>query len=150
MECLGNAGSSQRFLGMVSVDYDPQGGVNTDGSYLPWSTFRSIILFTASILCFMWRVGYSESDGTNLPPVPNNLELISRIAICLFLATGVLYGIRVVFEFRRYGRTMDEKWRKRVKKYIDDSEHIPENESASNKDSSQQAYVHAPASGAGV
>lgn len=108
--------------------------------------FRSILLFTASILCFMWRVSYKAMDNVTLPPVSDTLELISRIAICLLLVIGILYGIRVVREFQYYGETMDDKWRKRVDEYIH-----AQVKTVLSQDFLQQDYVqHAVESGPGA
>lgn len=78
---------------------------------------RSIILFIASVMCFMWRVSYSQPDDM-ISLGPKHWELVPRVSICLLLALGVSYGVRVIIEFRRYGRDMDKKWRERVRKHI--------------------------------
>lgn len=101
--------------------------------------FRSILLFTASILCFMWRVSYKALDSVTSSPVPDILELISRIAICLLLGIGILYGIRVVIEFRHYGKAMDDKWRDRVDEYV--CTHAPMIKTAGSQDFLRQGYM---------
>lgn len=68
----------------------------------------------------MWRVSYNQPDGVQTF-IPKHLELVPRISICAVLGIGLAYGIRVVFEFRRYGRDMEKKWKERFRAYVEEA-----------------------------
>lgn len=63
---------------------------------------RSMLLFVASILSFVWRTG-STLDPAIPPPLPPNVELAPRIIITGVFGIGLVYFALIVKTLKRYG-----------------------------------------------
>lgn len=73
---------------------------------------RSMILYLACIMSFVWRTGTTE-DANIVPLTPSEAR-IPRALITFFLALGVIYFFLIANTFRRYGDSMDRAWQQRI------------------------------------
>ena len=62
---------------------------------------RSLILFAAAILSFLWTAG---SDRDAMDPPKNSVEFGPRIAISAVFGVGIIYLVLVLYD-GRYGRS---------------------------------------------
>jgi len=84
------------------------------------TSIRSLILFAACILSFVWRTGSSTS-----PPSTGTFEALSprgavgvRIAITSVFFLGMIYFVLIMKTLRKYGTRMDQKWKQKVMEWI--------------------------------
>ncbi|PPR03922.1 hypothetical protein CVT24_008107 [Panaeolus cyanescens] len=80
--------------------------------WLSWS----LVLYVTCILSFVWRTGDPVS-GPPSPLSPRGL-LVVRIVLTLVLGLGAIYGSLIFSTFRRYGESMDRKWKLRIDGWI--------------------------------
>lgn len=76
--------------------------------WLSWS----MILFIASILCFVWRTGaVNDPEDGNYPPLSTIAALGPRIAITFTFALGLVYLALIIKTLRSYGtHTSSTAW----------------------------------------
>jgi hypothetical protein len=73
---------------------------------------RSMILYLACIMSFVWRTGTTEE--ANIVPLTPSEARIPRAVITFVLALGVIYFFLIASTFRRYGDSMDRAWQQRI------------------------------------
>ncbi|KAG5650099.1 hypothetical protein H0H81_000763 [Sphagnurus paluster] len=75
-------------------------------------TSGSMILFIASILCFVWRTGaVNDPEDGNYPPLSTIAALGPRIAITFTFALGLVYLALIIKTLRSYGtHTSSTAW----------------------------------------
>ena len=73
---------------------------------------RSMILYLACIMSFVWRTGTTE-DANIVPLTPSEARM-PRALITFVLALGVIYFFLIATTFRRYGDNMDRAWQQRI------------------------------------
>ena len=77
---------------------------------------RSIILYLACIMSFIWRMGVT---GTTPPGLSDTGLLVTiRIVMSVVLGVGMLYGLLIMTTFKRYGMVMDKAWKHRIDEWI--------------------------------
>ena len=110
VERLGNVGYASNLVNLVIFF------VIKDSQYLICThSVRSIILYIACIMSFIWRSGVTSTT----PPGLSDTGLLAiRIAMTIVLGIGVLYGFLIMATFQRYGAVMDKAWKQRIDKWI--------------------------------
>ena len=66
-------------------------------------------------MSFTWRTGMTS---TTPPGLSNTGLLVIRIVMSVVLGIGVLYGLLIMNTFQRYGKVMDEEWKRRIDEWI--------------------------------
>jgi len=114
LECLGFVGNASNLVNLV-ISF----GIIKDFQILTLiHSVRSIILYLACIMSFVWR---STVTSTAAPPgISNAGLLVIRIAITVVLVIGLLYGFLIMTTFRRYGVVMDKAWKQRIDRWIEE------------------------------
>ncbi|KAL0954994.1 hypothetical protein HGRIS_003920 [Hohenbuehelia grisea] len=77
--------------------------------WLAWS----IIFFSASALCYIWRRG-STNDPEDVVRLSPPDDLGPRIAVTGVFCLGLVYFGLIMNTLRRYGSTMDKAWKARA------------------------------------
>ena len=110
VECLDLVGYASNLVNLVIIFVfkDSQPSIYTH-------SIRSIILYIACIMSFIWRTGVTSTT----PPGLSDTGLLAiRIVMTVVLGIGVLYGILIMTTFQRYGRVMDKAWKQRIDEWI--------------------------------
>ena len=69
-------------------------------------------------MSFIWR---TSAQSTGIPPnLSSSGLLIIRIILSSILGTGIVYGGLVLRTFAHYGDTMDETWKTRIDKWMEE------------------------------
>ncbi|KAJ7915860.1 hypothetical protein B0H13DRAFT_1609989 [Mycena leptocephala] len=76
--------------------------------WLAWS----IILFVTCIMVFTWRTGATEDPVDTA--LSHNAARGLRIGVSTVLAAALIYFFLIVKTFRKYGDTMDKRWKEKV------------------------------------
>ncbi|KAF9057127.1 hypothetical protein BJ165DRAFT_1335279, partial [Panaeolus papilionaceus] len=73
--------------------------------WLAWS----LMMYIVCIMTFIWRTG----NGAVVPELPSSAILACKIFISSTLGLGIVYGTLIIYTFRRYGQSMDRRWKQR-------------------------------------
>ncbi len=76
---------------------------------------RSVVLFIACIMAFVWRVGLAEDSTWTFK---TSQALFPRLTISTVLGLGVIYFALILNTLRRYGHVMDRAWKKLASGWI--------------------------------
>ena len=112
VECLDLVGYASNLVNLVIIFVfkDSQPSIYT-------YSIRSIILYIACIMSFIWRTGVTSTT----PPGLSDTGLLAiRIVMTVVLGIGVLYGLLIMTTFQRYGRVMDKAWKQRIDEWIEE------------------------------
>ena len=109
VECLDLVGYASNLVNMVIIK-------DSHYTICTHSVIRSIILYIACIMSFIWRTGVA--DTTTPTGLSNTSLLIIRIVMSVVLGIGVLYGILIMTTFQRYGLVMDKAWKLRIDEWL--------------------------------
>jgi hypothetical protein len=112
VECLDLVGYASNLVNLVIIFVikDSQSSICTH-------SVRSIILYIACIMSFIWRTGVTS---TTSPGLSNTGLLVIRIVMTVVLGIGVLYGLLIITTFQRYGMVMDKAWKQRIDEWIEE------------------------------
>ena len=111
VECLDLVGYASNLVNLVSYFRNQR----YPDLQLCTHSIRSIVLYIACIMSFIWRTGVSSSTPHGLS---NKGLLVIRIVMTVVLGLGVLYGVLIMTTFQRYGRVMDKAWKQRIDEWI--------------------------------
>ncbi|PPR01360.1 hypothetical protein CVT24_006314 [Panaeolus cyanescens] len=78
--------------------------------WLAWS----LMMYLVCIMSFIWRTG----NGVEVPALSSTAIFAFKIFISSTLGLGMLYGILIIHTFRRYGQSMDRRWKRRIDEWI--------------------------------
>ena len=76
---------------------------------------RSVVLFIACIMAFVWRVRLAEDSTWTFK---TSQALFPRLTISTVLGLGVIYFALILDTLRRYGHVMDKAWKKLASGWI--------------------------------
>ncbi|KAF7343297.1 hypothetical protein MVEN_01762000 [Mycena venus] len=82
--------------------------------WLAWS----IILFVTCIMAFTWRTGAVDDNTPMLVP---HTALALRIGVSAVLLLALIYLLLIIDTFKRYGDTMDARWKEKVARWTSES-----------------------------
>ena len=110
VECLDLAGYACNLVNLVIIF-----AMKNSQSSICTHAVRSIILYIACIMSFVWRAGVTT---TTPPGLSDTGLLVIRIVMSVVLGIGVLYGLLIMTTFKRYGMVMDKAWKQRIDEWI--------------------------------
>jgi len=79
---------------------------------------RSIMLYIACIMSFVWRT--SAQDANPPGDLSKGALLTVRIVITVILGLGMLYGWLILNTFSKYGVAMDKTWKERIDGWLEE------------------------------
>ena len=80
---------------------------------------RSMIVYIVCIMSFVWRTG--TTDDANRGPMTPEDAIAFRILVSVVLSLGVIYFVLIASTLRKYGKTMDQAWRRRIIAWMNDT-----------------------------
>jgi hypothetical protein len=82
-------------------------------TWLAWS----LIFFIVCLISFIWRAGAIEDKQDR--GLSRDQALLPRIIASSVFGIGFVYLILIISTLRRYGSMMDQKWKARVKSWLE-------------------------------
>ena len=113
MECMGFSVDASSVVSVVN--WWKYFAVNTISDHVTILMHRSVVLFIACIMAFVWRIRLPEDSTWTFK---TSQALFPRLTISTVLGLGVIYFALILDTLRRYGHVMDNAWKKLASGWI--------------------------------
>ncbi len=104
------------FSGLLGTLFENQ------SQYFSHRNYRSIILYIACIMSFIWRTNAGSTQPAST--LSDTSVLLIRVFMSAVLGLGFIYSALVLKTFSRYGEAMDKAWKRRISGWVQEKIHL--------------------------